>query len=518
MADEVFSIPSEAPPITSSSLDGDQDLKAAFEENWRQVDEAEAARASQEPPQPPEPPVAKISEKDIEDAAAEEKTPVEVATPEKRSRRKLSESTRAPSPADLDEDLDGPKEVAAKTESPVTIAKPGEPDIDSLEPHPASNAEGKSHFKQLKEAAKSFREKAHAYEAKLGPLAQELGIPVDDIDSLVNHVRQLKSQPQLAPQDAQELAYFRGRDVLKGLVNSPTFQKEYQQPLETTYDSVLEQICKFLPGDPEGNKKTWLQPLKTEFRPTSQRYGEITEDWWRNTIGAMQCDGLTKQSVFNEVVKLKGLEQKYKDTALKIATNPESLEELRRDDQKAYQAENEKFAKQYADMVRDEVEKELKIPELKYFHGIREKEPEKFAKIENEFQAVLKDFNTGPRAAAKRAVEFMHLKEQVAELKRVKAENERLRKSVGLTRRVQDAPLRRSSCDPSCRLFPRYCCGSWTRPAAEPHQTRTGRQPPGKSSEWDRRLEFAFRLPSCLKAIGTMPIISDVACLKSHSE
>jgi predicted nucleotidyltransferase len=156
----------------------------------------------------------------------------------------------------------------------------------------------------------------------------------------------------------------------------------------------------------------------------------------------MQCDGLTKQSVFNEVVKLKGLEQKYKDTALKVATNKELLEALRMEDQKAYQAENEKFAKHYADMVRDEVQKELKTPELKYFYVIREREPDKFAKIENEFQAMLKDFNTGPRAAAKRAVEFMHMKEQVSELRRVKAENDRLRKSVGLSRKIQDAPLR----------------------------------------------------------------------------
>jgi hypothetical protein len=177
------------------------------------------------------------------------------------AKRKLSESVKAPSEREIAEIVDGPSEVKTPVEAKAETDKPGEPDIDSLEPHPASNAEGKSNFKKLKEAAAAFREKAKSYETKLAPLAAELGILVDDIDSLVKHVRQLKSQPALPAQDLQELNYYRGRDTLKGLINSPTFQKEYQQPLESTYDSVLEQICKFLL---EGNKKTWLQPLKTE--------------------------------------------------------------------------------------------------------------------------------------------------------------------------------------------------------------------------------------------------------------
>jgi hypothetical protein len=191
-----------------------------------------------------------------------------------KPRKKLCETTEAPSTSEIAEILDGPpgaKPVETKSEAA------SEPDpLDELQPHASASEENRSHFGKLKSAAKEFREKAKIYETKLALVAQKLGLDPSDVDGLVQKVLTLTAQPQLSSQDAVELNYYRGRDALKGLVNSPTFVKQYQQPLESTYDSVLDQICKFLPGDPAVIQQQWLQPLKREFRPTSKQYGEIT--------------------------------------------------------------------------------------------------------------------------------------------------------------------------------------------------------------------------------------------------
>jgi hypothetical protein len=114
MADPVFTESSEAPVVTTSSLDNDPELRANWDQVWDDIDaEAEAKAGLPEAPQSAREP---ISDKDIEAAAGEEKTPVEVKRHDAKPKKKLSESKSAPTTSDISEILDGP--TAAKPVSP----------------------------------------------------------------------------------------------------------------------------------------------------------------------------------------------------------------------------------------------------------------------------------------------------------------------------------------------------------------------------------------------------------------
>jgi hypothetical protein len=81
MPDQVFSIPSEGPPIVSSSLDGDKELQDSFATTWEAVDAAEAERAAQSPvPEAQEPPAAIETVEPIADAQPLEQPPKTVTT------------------------------------------------------------------------------------------------------------------------------------------------------------------------------------------------------------------------------------------------------------------------------------------------------------------------------------------------------------------------------------------------------------------------------------------------------
>jgi hypothetical protein len=156
------------------------------------------------------------------------------------SKKKLSESSKAPTEAEISESIDGPKAEA----DPVD-------EFEALAPHPASSEESKSHFGKLKEAAREFRDKAKTLESKLAPLAQEFGLPVDDIDGLVNSVRALKTQPGLAPQDSQELEVLRVFSKASHLENSISYIRGYKQPIAAAKLAWIDKAAQYWNNSPE---------------------------------------------------------------------------------------------------------------------------------------------------------------------------------------------------------------------------------------------------------------------------
>jgi hypothetical protein len=97
MPDQVFSLPSESPPIVSSSLDGDKELQDSFAATWEAVDAAEAERAAKSPvPEALEPTVAIEPTEASTDASPIEETPKTVTTEYGSSKKKLTDLTKAP--------------------------------------------------------------------------------------------------------------------------------------------------------------------------------------------------------------------------------------------------------------------------------------------------------------------------------------------------------------------------------------------------------------------------------------
>jgi hypothetical protein len=96
-------------------------------------------------------------------------------------------------------------------------------DLDSLEPHASPSPENKSHFKALKESARQYRDQVKSIEAKLAPVATELGIDLTGgietaLDGLTEKVRSLKTAPSLDPATQAELDSY--RQLSKG-INQP---------------------------------------------------------------------------------------------------------------------------------------------------------------------------------------------------------------------------------------------------------------------------------------------------------
>jgi hypothetical protein len=221
MPDQVFSIPSEGPPIVSSSLDGDKELQDSFATTWEAVDAAEAERAAQSPvPEAQEPPAAIETVEPIADAQPLEQPPKTVTTEYGSSKKKLSDLTKAPTEGEIRDVIDGPKEET-----------PTEDEFESLQPHPASDEASRSHFGALKAKAREFRDELKTTKAKIAPLAAELGVPVDDVDSLVSAVRQMKTQFGLPSHDAQELEALRVLSNASHLQDSISYVRGFKEPV-----------------------------------------------------------------------------------------------------------------------------------------------------------------------------------------------------------------------------------------------------------------------------------------------
>ena len=110
-SDPVFTQSSEAPVVTTSSLDGDPKLKATWNDAWDQIDVESSQSAV---PEAPEPPPAVEEPKQGADDHQVEPEPVRVTRHHEKPKRKLSEFTHAPSPDELNRDLDEPKSGSTK--------------------------------------------------------------------------------------------------------------------------------------------------------------------------------------------------------------------------------------------------------------------------------------------------------------------------------------------------------------------------------------------------------------------
>lgn len=370
-----------------------------------------------------------------------------------------------------------PESKVELPKAPVTDAKKDSPkdELESLEPHPASSEESKGHFQKLKEAAKAFKERNKAWE-KLVPTLQELGFSVsdnpDDLSKVLGEasekIRSLKNI-SASPEIVAELESLRGLARSVGVLQSEEFTKEYVKPIDDAYIDVIHDMAKWFDAPEEKIKSDFIDPLLNKFRPSS-----LPPEWWDTQLDlATKAPQSIKAKLQQKVANLLLLQEKHDLRARELSDNKLSYADWQKKSQ-------EEGVRAYEASIRDEVQKASKEdPEVDAFmpkslDGITDAEKiseikkrnERFPELESRFQSVIRDFNSGPRATARRALEFIkategfsEAKDKLAtkeeelatltdkhesELKALKEDNDRLREEVKTKRRISDAPLKPS--------------------------------------------------------------------------
>lgn len=348
-------------------------------------------------------------------------------------------------------------------------------DLDSLEAHPASSEENKGHFAKLKSAAKELREKNKAWE-KISPALQELGFSVSDnpeelskvLSEATEKIRSLKNGA-IAPEILTELESLRGLARSVGVLQSEEFTRDYVTPVNTAYNDVIQEMSKYFDASEDEIKSKFLDPLK-KFKVS-----ELPPEWWEQQSDLMvKAPVPVKRKIEQKIANVLLLQEKHDLKARELSENKLSYADWNKKTQ-------EEGAKVYESCIRDEVEKVRKEDPMveafmpKTLEGITDpkqldsikKINEKFPERERVFQSVIRDFNSGPRAAARRALEFVKATEGLSEakdklatkdeevagliekheseVKSLKEDNERLRDEVTKKRRLSDAPLKPSA-------------------------------------------------------------------------
>jgi hypothetical protein len=242
-------------PIVTSGLDRpeNKDLKAAFDA-W---DPAPV----EEEPAPPSAPVEKPNEEELVEASetrtatkpevdVQQEAPAEELPKAKRSFEK--EVSRAPSEADISEDIDGPKAVH-------------EPDeIDSLDLDKGASSAQRSQFKNLKEITKKFKAERDELKGKLAPVLSELGVDANDpvaLQTLAEKVRSLKTAPALPPEERAEIEALRVISRASKLDQSLTYNRGYTQPVRALWSNIIDDLASGMAQTPE--VRAWAEDLKT---------------------------------------------------------------------------------------------------------------------------------------------------------------------------------------------------------------------------------------------------------------
>jgi hypothetical protein len=434
MAETDFIQPDSAPVITSS-LDSQPDVRDHLE---RLMDDV-LSKPVEEPP-----PSAPTVEGKSEAKPEREEEPVELlAKPEpKPKKRRLSEITHAPTESEISESIDRPAaEVDAKAKEPEDQS---DLDLDRLEPHPAAGEENKSHFKQLKEAAKTLKEANKAYEAKIAPVAEVLGItntgdPTATLDAIAQRVRELKSAPATPPEDTEALAKFRLLSRSTNLNRFMGFENSYGKPIKNAFADLVSDIAANIPNAAPEQMAAWRDNNIRNYAPE-----KLTGSWLKEHLDKIP-DELAKRRVETKAGQMSSLMQERNRVHNEIVADGTIYEQFVRmeaDNQKLAQQE---YTKNWEASIRDETEKAMKEDQFKEIAELRQQalsgeNPQAtahYGKLEKAFVDTLVKINSGPRQLSRIAMEYLAQKEQLADYKKTKDELAKYKKRLGVIQKIQ---------------------------------------------------------------------------------
>jgi hypothetical protein len=473
MADDLNTLPShppDGPPavsIPSMSSEEQTKLHAHYDELWKQVDEAAEHERETPPELPSAEPEAEHAEAHVREhqkPEPEEWEPKHDESPKPRKSKKPE--AKAPSVDIIDQPIAPAAEKSAAT---------GEPDLDSFQLHPNATEKQKSEFANLRAAAKRYKESDKTFRSKLAFLANEFGIELGDdlsaLDQLAERVRAAKAQPALDQSTAQELEAYRASDRHYLTKSSHLYNQQYGIPIHNKFYNWLGRAAQYLPDAQTGKQ---FIDLVSDFSnqvdmQTGNKNGldKYDGDWMRSQLEQVYGHGRMDKDTFailsSQIPEVLDLKQKGYDFLKDVSQNAEKYQNFE-------QQNRQQYANDYQNLISDEVQKVIhqERTHLKEILPIditkitdpqerakAETHNQRFQQLERDFSTLVKDFNTGPRAAARRGMEFIELRENFlahqkileakeAELKAANDENAQLRKESGAKRKVSDAPFSRN--------------------------------------------------------------------------
>jgi hypothetical protein len=343
------------------------------------------------------------------------------------------------------------EEIPEIEESPEEEADP----LDRLDVHPQASQKTRSDFGELKKAAKVFRKQNQAWEKTVLPVAKELGYTIPDdpdersevLAKFASDVRAWKNGA-MRPETEAELQDLRRVARSVGVLRDAEFTREFVQPVQAAYHDVIDEMALYFDASREKIEKDFLIPLKTKFSVS-----QLPVEWWSSQVELMtRAPQAIKNKIEQKIANVLLLQEKHDVKANEFANDPQSFN--------TYQAKHQQeAAKTYENCVRDEVGKAFKSDFADISHwqpkslenvndpnrrAAIEKHNAKFQALEQDFQEIMRDFNSGPRSAARRALEYLRMREKLADPKLQEAPGKvtQLRSEVKTKRRLTDLPQR----------------------------------------------------------------------------
>jgi hypothetical protein len=445
---------SSNPKVISNPLGKDdaKDFSDVAEGIWASIDAKESA-AKETPPPAPKPEAAREEpEPAREEPKLQPEKAVEPFTDRVRSqqkKRRLSESTKAPSESEISDAIDRPEP------KPVPEKPTEDADLDTLElPQPAGE-KNRSHFAELKEVTKRFKAESKTFRAKLAPLLQEQGIELKDddigsaLDAFAEKVRSARSAPAVDPAVAQELETLRVFSRASALEKSISLRRGFSEPIQASWRDIVDEIASYVDAPPE-QAQAWANELKAKHGPDA-----ANSDWYSQQLNAMtRATPLDRQRVANKIGNLSNLIHERDRTIKDIAQNGNVYEHWKR-------AEAAQWTQNIDAEVRSAVEDAFRTTHKHLAEaGWKQKDPNdaEFARREKRFSNLINEFYQDPRKAALYTLSHLEMEEKVPVLekenKHLKVEIDRLKKRIGISRKVEDVPLRPSAGNGSGKSAP----------------------------------------------------------------
>jgi hypothetical protein len=449
--------------VISSPLgkDDSHDTNERFSSYWSEIDAAAAAKEAPPPPAAPSEPAREESEAPPDSGRSHPEEPAETpvqpltdrAKDQVKRRRKLSESTKAPSESEISDAIDRPE---PKPIDKVEAAS--DSDIDAMEPHPNASEGQKSQFRQLRDVAKHERSITKTYKEKLSPLLKEFGLdltsdsPADiekAIGELDQKVRSVRSAPAVDPAISQELETLRVFSRASALEKSISLRRGFSEPIQASWRDIVDEIASYVDAPPE-QAQAWANELKAKHGPDA-----ANSDWYSQQLNAMtRATPLDRQRVANKIGNLSNLIHERDRTIKDIAQNGNVYEHWKR-------AEAAQWTQNIDAEVRSAVEDAFRTTHKHLAEaGWKQKDPNdaEFARREKRFSNLINEFYQDPKKAAVYTLTHLEMEEKVPVLekenKSLKAEVDRLKKRIGISRKVEDVPLRPSAGNGSGKSAP----------------------------------------------------------------
>jgi hypothetical protein len=279
----------------------------------------------------------------------------------------------------------------------------------------------------------------------------ELGLNVDDatsLDALAERVKSMKSAPTLRPEEQAEIETLRSISRASALDKSLTYQRGFVEPVRQAWGDLIEDIASGMDQTPQ--VRAWAENLKTQHSPKN-----ATAAWYREQIGLMnRADGIHQQRVINKIGALSEMQKQADTVAREISSsgdlfkewqqveNQQSLQKTEREFQEASQRA---FQTSHKRLAHWQIKKEDGVIDQKALAEIRENNA-KFPKRQEKFRTFITNAWNSREKATEQALDFIEMSERMPEIEsenvKLKQEIASLRRRIGISRKLEDAPTR----------------------------------------------------------------------------